>query len=145
MKLYETTMSQLHNPVPARVAERGELVVGLIECRGGTLELTREELIAFGSACRELVQLVDAALDRRAQGVRPIPVHGQPARPYAAVPAGLAAAAALPTTLAPPGAHLTPLARHAAPPVPPLAPVPAPADGRQEQVVPDPPAAATAS
>jgi hypothetical protein len=143
MKLYEPTMSTLLSPVPGRVFERGDDILGLIEFRSGTLELTREELVDLLSAGRDVLQRVDEALARRAAGQRPIPAHGQPARAFTAVPAG--PAAMMPTTLAPPASHLASVSRHAAlrPPAPPAGP--GPEAGQEGQVVPDPPAAATTS
>jgi hypothetical protein len=143
VKLHKPVIFDLAGPVPGGVVERDGAILALIQCRGGTLELTREELLSLGTAARELVQQVDEAQGRRIAGMRPIPAHGQPARPYTAVPAG--PAAMMPTTLAPPASHLASVSRHAAlrPPAPPAGP--GPEAGQEGQVVPDPPAAATTS
>ncbi|MFB4285668.1 hypothetical protein ACBJ59_61150 [Nonomuraea sp. MTCD27] len=129
MKLYEATQSTLLDPVAGRVIERGDAVVGLIECRGGTLELDRKDLVAIGTAVRDLVQRIDAAYDRRARGQRPIPAHGQPARPYIPPMAGPATAVMPTAPAAAPVPGRAAIPRHAAPQTPQTPPAPTrPAD-----------------
>ncbi|GAA4933871.1 hypothetical protein HD597_010052 [Nonomuraea thailandensis] len=140
MRLYEPKFSTLLDCRPGRVSERGGDILGEILFRSGALELTRQELIDLLSAGRDVLQRVDAAYDRRARGQRPIPAHGQPARPFIEVPP--TPAELMPTTLAMPGSHLTPVPRHAAPPSPPPPAGPVPAARQEGQVVPDPPPAA---
>ncbi|MFF0867657.1 hypothetical protein ACFYUV_38250 [Nonomuraea sp. NPDC003560] len=146
MNLYESTLSKLRRPRPGRVVLRDGQLMGVIDLDGGALECTREELLTLANTTRELAQRVIEAEKRQAAGQRPIPVHGQPARPYTAQ---LAAA-----DVHHPGAHARPTpdtppapsaAAAAAPPPAPMRPAPVPAmvpAARQEAVVPDPPRAA---
>lgn len=132
MRLYETHVTEMPAPRKGYVELRGQHLVGVMPIGGRVLQFdTADELVELLTSGRDLLQQLAEAHRRIAAGQRPIPVHGQPARPYSAPAEG--------TTLVrtPPPA---PQGTHASPP-PPGAPEPEP-DG---WVVPDPPRAASAS
>lgn len=130
MRLYEPHVTTLSTARQGRVELRGGHLVGVIPLGVRTLEFdTADELVELLASGRDLLQQLTEAHRRSEAGQRPIPVHGQPARPYSPMTDG--------TTLmrTPPPA---PQGTHASPP-PPVAPEP------ERWVVPDPPHAASAS
>ncbi|MCK2214254.1 hypothetical protein MF672_010695 [Actinomadura sp. ATCC 31491] len=105
MKVYDTVVSQLSGPRGGRIVERHGRLVPMLDFAGSAIELdSREELVKLGTDIRQLIQDYDAAEARRQAGLRPIPAHGLPARPY--TPAGADAAA--PAGQQPRGAHAAP-------------------------------------